>query len=214
MKKRGTLTFVFDDGYDHILRDIVPLLNAAHIKATFAVPLDPKADTLDGQKLAPVSAWRSVQTAGHELAAHSISHHDLTQLTPSQLQTELAQPAQAIPATTLVYPGGAHDQSVLTAAQPIYRAARTVQKGFETIPPLRPLQLKTYNFTRRNFSVLKANLAALFACLTNKWLIETYHIVSNTDHTSKYAISRDGFTRHLKFVQKLPLNIATIKEII
>ncbi len=214
MSTRGAISLVFDDGYEHILRAIVPLLNKLNIPATFAIPLDPKTNVMDGQALAPLSAWQEIKSQGHELAAHSISHKDLTLLTPSQLQTELAQPAQVLSATTLIYPGGAHDETVVTAALKFYKAARTVVKGFESIPPHQPLQLKTYNFTRRNFSPLKANFLAFWAYLTNAWLIETYHIVSNDNASSKYAVNQDDFIRHLKFLKKLPIKIATIKDIV
>jgi peptidoglycan/xylan/chitin deacetylase (PgdA/CDA1 family) len=214
MKTRGAITLVFDDGYEHILRTIVPLLNKLNIPAVFAIPLDPKTDTMDGQKLAPISAWQAVANQGHEIAAHSISHKDLTLLTPSQLQVELTQPAKVLGATTLVYPGGAHDNAVVTAASQVYKAARTVKKGFETLPPPQPMRLKTYNFTRRNFSLYKANVLALWACLTNSWLIETYHIISSDNANSKYAVSQDEFLRHVTFIKKLPITIATIKDII
>ena len=214
MKTRGAITFVFDDGYEHILRTIVPLLNQHHIKATFAIPLDPKTNTMDGHALAPLSAWQPMTSSGHELAAHSISHRDLTTLSADQLKAELQQPAETLPASTLIYPGGAHSQTVVNAASTYYRAARTVAKGLESLPPRQPLRLKTYNFTRRNFSPFKANLLACWAYLTNSWLIETYHIVTDEPTTSNHAVSQADFLRHIAFVVKLPINIATIKDIV
>lgn len=212
MKKRGRITFVFDDGYQHILEDIVPLLNSHGIKAVFAIPTSPAKTVMDNEKLASIETWASVATAGHEIAAHSVTHPNLTTLHTQELEEEL-RPAEQLSITTLVYPGGAYNEDVVIMAKKYYRAARGVKKGFEDLFPKDLFSLKTFNFTKYNFSVLKANIAALYAWIVNCWLIETYHVVKDNAPLSKYAVSRQDFIKHLEFVKQLPLEITTIQDV-
>lgn len=214
MKKRGAVTLVFDDGYEHILRDIVPLLNSLGLKGVFAVPTHPTTTSMDGQPLTDVASWREITAQGHELAAHGITHRNFTTLPNHELEQELKDPSQQLPAHTIIYPGGAFNDEVVTVAKKYYQAGRGVKKGFETIPLNQPMQLKTFNFTRRNFSPLKANMLALWAYLTNSWLIETYHIVLNNSGSSKYAVSKDDFLNHMNFIKKLGIKNVTIKDFV
>lgn len=212
MKTRGTITLVFDDGYTSVKHNVVPLLNEHRVHAVFAVPLAPN----QAAGAPPADTWQSwlaLKGDGHEIAAHSISHTDLTQLSADQLERELAEPARVLGATTLIYPGGAHNEAVRRTARRYYRAARGVQRGFENIPPSQPLGLRTFNFTRKNFSVPRANALALWACLTNSWVIETYHLIDDTATTYSHTVLQHDFQRHFSFLLKLPIAIRTIQEV-
>lgn len=215
MKKRGTITLVFDDGYEKTYRNALPLLHKHAMPAVFALPL--KHEHLEkrgGEKVRPYQEWLHTRQEGHEIAAHSITHTDLTQLSDEQLDRELQEPAKILRAHTLIYPGGAFDERVSTAAARYYTAGRTVISGLETIPPSTPLQLKTYNFTRTNFTVTKANLLAVWAYLTNSWLIETYHLIDDDNASMLHCVTTRDFTRHLNFISKLPVYVRTIYDTI
>lgn len=208
---RGVISLVFDDGYRHILNEVVPLLQRYRLPAVFALALNGEnIAASEGMPVAPWTAWLPLKELGCELAAHSVSHADLTTLSPSQLDHELAAPAAALSATTLVYPGGAYNEAVRRAAAKYYSAARTCDHGLEHTRPRDPLALKTVNFTRRNFSVLRANLWALSACGANRWLIETYHHVAERELPTPYYIKLADFEQHLKFITRLPVQVTTI----
>lgn len=212
---RGALTLVFDDGYQHILENIVPLLDKYGIPAVFAVPLDHSlVSKAENMLVASVESWLPVKQTGHELAAHSVTHRNLTQLNNEDLKHELHTPTDILKASTLVYPGGAHDDRVVSFVRRHYAAARTVEPGYNSLPPKNPFHLKTFNYTKANFSPVKAGARATVACLTNKWLIETYHIVTDKKTEKVHAISLSDFARHLSFIRKLPINIATINTLI
>ena len=216
MTPRGIVTLVFDDGYQHILQNVIPLLDHYKIPAVFAIPLEKNILQQESDhQLADLTTWQqALHNSPHELAAHSVTHRDLTTVTATELEHELQTPAQALPATTLIYPGGAQNDTVIAATKKYYSAARTVQKGFNHIPAKNPLQLKTYDFTRHNFSVTKANLLALYAFLTNSWLIETYHIVSDQDTTNTHVVSQKGLEKHLQILQNLPVSTKTINQVL
>lgn len=215
MKPRGCVSLVFDDGYTHIFETIVPLLKQHNISATFAIPLDHHALAAQtGLPFTPWEQWLTLQSDHFEIAAHAIHHTDLTRLSATELESELKEPAQKLAATTLVYPGGATNDSVTTLAQKYYQAGRTTRRGFETLPPHNSLRLHTFNFTRHNFSPFKANMLALWASLTNSWLIETYHLVTDQPTDLKHAVNQTDFTHHLKFLTHLPIAVRTIRDVI
>ncbi|MEK7557320.1 MAG: polysaccharide deacetylase family protein, partial [Patescibacteria group bacterium] len=204
-----------DDGYAHIFENIVPLLQQHKVPATFAIPLS--HDNLPASTGLPFTGWPhwlSLSSPTVEIAAHAVHHTDLTHLSLAELETELREPAAKLQATTIVYPGGAVNDAVQTAAQQYYQAGRTTHHGFETLSPHNPLRLRTFNFTRHNFSPFKANILALWAYLTNSWLIETYHIVSDEPTDLKYAVSQKDFQQHIRFLTHLPVAVRTIRDVI
>lgn len=215
MKPRGCVSLVFDDGYTHIFENIVPLLQKNKLPATFAIPLNHASlHAGTGPPFTDWQEWLKVSSSTIEIAAHAVHHTDLTRLPPDQLETELREPAEKLAATTLVYPGGAVNDTVETIAKKYYQVGRTTRRGFETLPPHNPMRLHTFNFTRDNFSPLKANMLALWAHLTNSWLIETYHIVTDEPTELKHAVRQADVVHHLKFLTHLPIAVRTIRDVI
>lgn len=219
---RGIITLTFDDGYESVYTNVVPLLNKHKIPAVFALPLETQSlIRATAQPMKPWPDWLSLRHDGHEVAAHGISHQNLAQLSGEALRHELELPAQTLSATTLVYPGGAYNDAVIIEAKKLYTAARTTQYGWQSIPPLDPLRLKTVDYTRANWSLGKANLRALWAMAANRWLIETYHLVDpdmgGVDTSSPplhHSVPFAEFKKHIEFIRKLPIAIQTINETI
>ena len=213
MQPRGIITFVFDDGYTAVYTHVVPLLDKHNIPGVFAIPLTGETLTKEsGHKVTPLETWKHIH-GRHELAAHGINHKNLTTLTPVELTQELQVPHQAMGSSTLIYPGGAYNDEVLREAASVYKAARTVERGFEKVPPPKPMQLRTFNFTKRNFSPAKANTLALYAMLTGSWLIETYHLIDINPNPDIHSLLMKDFVRHLQFVSKIPIAKQTIREV-
>jgi len=213
---RGVVTLVFDDGYQNVYDHILPLLARYGVRAVFAIPV--KTEQIahsEGVPVAPLAAWRGACARGdHELAAHGVTHRAFTTLDDPTLRAELELCREVTGATTVVYPGGAHDDRVMAEAKPLFGAGRTVRRGLETLPPADPLQLHSHVATRRNFRVWLWNLRALWAWIANRWLIETYHAMSlsSEEHPDQHTVPLEAFERHLRFVRKLPVRLATIRE--
>ncbi len=215
MKTRGALTLVFDDGYTAVYEEVLPLLREYGVRAVFAVPLAVPEKSIADQPLSLPDTWLSAAARdGHEIVAHGISHRSFTTLSDSELTQELSEPAETLRTSTLVYPGGAHDDRIVNEAKKYYTAARTVLHGLNDLHPQDPMRLKTINFTKRNFSVPRANIHALRALLQNKWLIETYHMVSSRPSALKHSVLLDDLDRHLDFIASLPIRITTIEELL
>lgn len=215
MKKRGTVTFTFDDGYQKVFETVPALLEKYNFKGVFAVTLNhQKLEQTENAKVTPWQDWLEIKKRGHEIAAHSINHVNLTQLLREELEKELREPHEKLGATTLVYPGGGFDDQVALTAMEYYTAARTVVRGFESLPTKRPMNLQSYNWIKNNFSSSKANLLALWAHLTGSWLIETFHMVSDSDEKMVHTVKSSALDKHLHFVSKLPVYVRTIQEVI
>lgn len=219
---RGAVTLVFDDGYRAVYDHVLPLLRRYGFRAVFAVPLNTEAlERTEGAPVSSLDAWRSAcATDGHELAAHGVTHQALTRLSNTELTGEIAAAHDATQAVSLVYPGGAHDDRVVAATRQLFRAARTVLRGYESFPPRDPHRLRSFVSTRENFVVWRWNLRALWAWLTNRWLIETHHNVSfgqgawATGHGKRHTIPLDALERHIRFVVSLPLRVTTIRDMV
>lgn len=212
---RGVITFVFDDGYERVYHNVLPLLREYKIPAVFALCID--AHTLEKAEhraIKPWQQWADIVKEGHEIASHSVTHPNLTKVSDEKLDTELRESAQKLGASTLVYPGGAVDERVAVAASRFYTAGRTVHYGFEHVPPQDCMRLKSYNFSKKNFSVARVNLLALWALISNSWLIETYHMVDGNDSKMLHSVMTDALEKHLSFVSRLPIETKTIREVI
>lgn len=215
MNKRGIVTFTFDDGYQKVFETVSALLEKYQMRGVFALALNhAEIERTEKRPVTPWQEWMKIKSRGHEIAAHSVNHVNLTQLPPEQLDQELREPQEKLGATTLVYPGGAYNDQISAIAKQFYSAGRTVVRGFEKTSPQNPLQLKSYNWTRHNFSVPKANLLALWTYLTNSWLIETFHMIDDNGTDLIHSVKTSDLDKHLKFVSKLPLHVGTIQEII
>lgn len=213
--KRGIITFTFDDGYQKVFETVPALLEKYNMKGVFAVAINhAEIERTEKRPMTPWQEWMKLKYRGHEIAAHSVNHLNLTKLNREDLEKELREPQEKLRAMTLVYPGGAFDQKISEAARKYYHAARTVQKGFENTLPRNSMQLHSYNWTRNNFSVTKANLLALWTHLTNSWLIETFHMIDNNETELIHSLKLTDLDKHLKFVSRLPVHVKTIAQVI
>ncbi len=213
--KRGAVSLVFDDGYASVREIAIPLLKKYGIKATFGVAVEQEKIYFSEKiPVATLSEWKETcLSEGHELAAHGVTHSPLAKLPKDALEKEIIDSRAATGAKTIIYPGGSYSKAVEEISAKHFLAGRTTVWGMENLPPTNPLALKTINATKKNFSVWKWNIYASTACLNNKWLIETYHRVSENPNDF-YAVSASQLEQHLRFLKKLPMKISTIGDII
>lgn len=215
MMRRGVLTLVFDDGYRAVYDHVLPLLRAYGWRAVFAVPVETAAtERSEWAPIMPLPTWKEAcLREGHELAAHGVTHRALTTLSDSELDAELRESKRHTGASTLIYPGGAVDARVRRSAAEHFSAARGVAWGLETLPPADPFRLRTLNATTKNFRWWKYHPRELLAALTGKWVIETFHRVTDRPEFA-HDVSLHDFQSHLATLARLPLRIATIRDVV
>ena len=152
----GAVAITFDDGFENVLTEASPVLRAHNLKATVYVitgmlgrrtawidrgaPL-PSLRLLTGEKI------DTLQQAGREIGAHSITHGFLTQYSNAQLRAELRLPKDELEqrlgliVPSFAYPQGDYDPRVLRAVRDAgYATAATVDQGRAT-PSSNPLSL-------------------------------------------------------------------------
>jgi peptidoglycan/xylan/chitin deacetylase (PgdA/CDA1 family) len=152
------MVVTFDDAYASILRAGLPVLERLGIPATVFVPTDAagEAGLMTWSELAPWAggehehelrcmSWGQLrELAGHrwEIGSHTCSHPHLTKLGTEQMATELrasraaCEEALQRPCTTLAYPFGSYDATVIEAvAAAGYSAAVTLDERI--VEPLR-----------------------------------------------------------------------------
>lgn len=106
-----------DDGYVDDVRTILPDLLRFHMVGTFFVITGRTSEPgfLNDDQI------RELDRAGMDVGDHTAHHVDLTQITPSQLQTETAGSRRALqailghPVYSFAYPFGAENASVVSA---------------------------------------------------------------------------------------------------
>lgn len=120
---------------------------------------------------------------GHEIGSHSITHSTLTDISATQLDSELQQSQSDLLAwlgakpTDFATPHGAYNSDVLTAIKKYYRSHRSVDVGFNSKD-----NFDIYNIKVQN--ILLTTTAAEITQWVNQakadhtWLVLVYHSVT------------------------------------
>jgi peptidoglycan/xylan/chitin deacetylase (PgdA/CDA1 family) len=126
------VALTFDDGYDDNFEFAFPLLEKYGMVGTFFV-------TVEFVEKPGYVRWHQLKemvAGGMSIGAHGIDHADLAAVRPDRLRRQLLEPKQileeglGINVTTLAYPAGRFNRSVIQATQEAgYAAAVTVNHG-------------------------------------------------------------------------------------
>ncbi|MDD5083658.1 MAG: polysaccharide deacetylase family protein [Candidatus Moranbacteria bacterium] len=131
---QGMVTFSFDDGFKSTYANGLPILDAAGIKSTQAII----TKYLSEPEYVTTSQIKDMAARGHEIASHTQTHPDLTILTNAQAKKEINQSKVnlqnlGITATSLVYPYGTYNDSIITLVKNAgYIGARSVDEGYNS----------------------------------------------------------------------------------
>ena len=212
-KKRGACSLVFDDAYKETLVNVLPILKKYNLRATFAFATNPEAiEKTEKFPCASLEIAKKIRSLGHEIASHSVNHKNLTQISDTELQTELENSQKTLRAETIIYPGGKYDDRVLTQAKKYYQFGRSVAENLNHIPPQNFLTLQSY-VLRQNTKWLILEHKAKQAAKKNLWLVESYHLVSDKEKNYRFTAAPRDFEKHLQKLIKLNLWIAPLAVI-
>jgi len=212
-QKRGACSLVFDDGYKKTIENVLPILEKYNIKATFAFAGKP--ETIEKTEQIPCSKLEiipKIREKGHEIASHTLHHKNLIQCSQQELTEELRESQELFKAQTIIYPGGKYNKKVVKEAQNYYLAGRGVEEELNNIPLQNFYNLKSF-VLRRNTKWFLLNREARKAHRKNKWLIESYHLVSAKEKNYRFTVTLKDFEKHLQKLVGLNLWIAPVKTI-
>ena len=191
----GLVSIDFDDGYQSMYDNGLPILDAAGLKSTQYI-ITQKVGTDEYVTLDEVM---QMYNNGHEIGAHTRTHPSLTTLTQAQMTDEVAGSRQdliswGITPTTFAYPYGAYNNKAEAVVQSAgFRGARDSDLGYNSSGvglsfggPLdhttRPLVLWS-EAAEMDMNTTLADITSEidYAVANNLWLIILFHRVDDTD---------------------------------
>jgi peptidoglycan/xylan/chitin deacetylase (PgdA/CDA1 family) len=132
--RHGLVSINFDDGYQSMYDNGLPILDAAGLRSTQYI-ITQKVDT---DSYVTLDEVMQMYNHGHEIGVHTRTHPDLTTLTPSQMTDEILGAKQdliswGIMPTTLAYPYGGYNPTVEAVVQSSgLRGARDSDLGYNS----------------------------------------------------------------------------------
>ena len=191
----GIVSINFDDGYQSMYDNGLPILDAAGLKSTqYIITQKVGLDSYVTQ-----DEVSQMYNNGHEIGVHTRTHPNLTTLTEAQMTDEIVGAKQdliswGITPTTLAYPYGGYNDTVEGVVQSAgLRGARDSDLGYNSSGlgltfggtldhDTRPLVLWSEAAeTDMNTKLSDITSEIDYAAANNLWLIILFHRVDETD---------------------------------
>ena len=193
--RHGLVSINFDDGYQSMFDNGLPILDAAGLKSTQYI-ITQKVDT---DSYVTLDEVMQMYNNGHEIGVHTRTHPNLTTLTNPQMADEILGAKQdliswGIMPTTLAYPYGGYNSTVEAVVQSAgLRGARDSDLGYNSsgvgLTFGGPLNHDTYPLELwseaaemdMNTTLSDVTSEIDYAVANNLWLIILLHRVDETD---------------------------------
>lgn len=216
------LSVSFDDGWESLYTDAVPLLEKYDTRATmFVLPGE-----YDNPQYLSEDQVKSLQKAGHEIGSHSMTHPDLTKLGDNELtwqvdeskkQLESIDPEQK-EINGFASPLGAENSRTLEVIRKQFTYHRDATNGFVNGADVNDLNTRDkfdrYNIigitVLRTDSVEDIKKAIELAREHKAWLVLVYHEIE--PDTSEYGLSKSQLEEQLKAIKDSGIKRVTIGE--
>lgn len=206
---RGLVSLTFDDGWASIYLNALPLLKKYGFASTQYI-ISGLVDTPDYMTKTQVGAFLS---AGHELAAHTVSHPDLTTLASGAVLTELTQCKQwllsnyGVTAASLATPYGAYNTAVLAQIASVYPAHRSVDRGVNAKDDFDAMNLKIHHVDAAT-TLQEYNEWLNEAVQYKLWVVMVYHQID--DSGASYATSPAALDAQLASIAGSGVAVRTV----
>lgn len=214
------ITVTFDDGWESIYANALPVLQKHGIKTTQYV----LSGEFDNYSYMSVAQMKSMQAAGHEMGSHTISHADLTMLDDHQLAEELGESKHVLSdhlgqIEDFTSPYGAYNSHTLEIIGKYYRSQKNAEgdpsaQALDTINTksnFNPLNIKSYSI--RNTTTLADIERLIAATKENKaWLVITYHQVDYSG--GLYAVTPSQFDQQMHLIAAAQTRLPTVDDVL
>jgi peptidoglycan/xylan/chitin deacetylase (PgdA/CDA1 family) len=173
------------------------------------------------------SQLQSFQSAGNEIAGHTINHVDLPTVSLTEAQRQVCQDRRALMSeglavTDFAYPYGDYNTSVESIVQGCgYNSARRswglcspAQTGCpaaETIPPQNIWEIRTQSSVQSGTTVQDLENAVMNAEATGGWITFVFHHIC--DGCDSYAITQSNLQAFLDWLQPRSANGTVVKTV-
>jgi len=216
----GRITIGFDDAYDNVYTNAMPLMDSYGYKGVTFVVTDYVGTAGGGGILRmDVNELTTLKEKGWDVSSHTKTHATLTSLSASQLQTELGESQQwlrdngfILGSRFIAYSGNAWNSTVLSYVDDYYLGGgRRVTMGQENIPP-------TTDYTWNALGIINTTaLSTVQGWIDNtstykSWLTIYFHeIVSPANST--YKNTPDFLDSVLSYINTSGLTVVTLSEL-
>jgi peptidoglycan/xylan/chitin deacetylase (PgdA/CDA1 family) len=213
------LTVTFDDGWESVYEQAMPLLQKYGIRTTQYV--------LSGNEKNPLyMSWDQIgamQKAGHEIACHSVTHPDLTTLSSTDLNSQLSGCKETLSArygaiTNFASPYGAENDQTLSAISNYFVSQRNtngdISNGVSDVDVNLAGNFKPYDIIgvtiQRDTTVAQLQSVIEYAQANNGWVVLTYHQAD--EDASQYGLNVTELNKQLEFLSKSNIRIVTMHQ--
>lgn len=183
-KPKPFITFVDDDGRTEVITKLKPIFVDRGVPAVCAIIPSQLGQDIGGGRASKEDLLELQNKYGWEMASHTYSNVNLTNLTEEEIEFELRESLYALRSmgfntNNIVYPHGAHNKKVREIAAKYYRmGVRTIGGGLNSVP------ITQYQMNRQALGSYTAGgvdreyyKEKIDQCLANnEWLIFMTHI--------------------------------------
>ena len=214
---RPLVTLTFDDGYDNMFTQALPLLQKYGFDSTQFII----TDDVNQPGYLTQAQVQALSTSGQEIASHTVTHDDMLTETAAQQKTELQQ-SQAVlqgwtglPITDLAFPNGLYNASIIAQTKTYYTGSRGVEDGLNSKDNFNPYDIKVQNVYDTTTTAEVADCVAQ-AKATNTWLVLVYHSVdpdlTNPVDSGIYNITPTQLDAQLVAIKSSGVAVTTMKQ--
>lgn len=207
----GRTSITFDDGFSSTFK-AGEIMRKANLSGTAYLihSAAQKPHYLTRSQICKLGGWGWALSTHHETPYTEIPNlKDTVTKDQEWLQGLCPRGAKA---RHLAYPLGLHNQDIQRAIENNFDSARMASGGLETLPPARPLALRTVNVT----PLLKADdllKMALAAHENGNWLILMFHRLSESPQSDlEYPFKE--FKKLIQGLEKSKVTISTVPEVL
>ncbi|MDP8299894.1 MAG: polysaccharide deacetylase family protein [Candidatus Tantalella remota] len=226
------ITLAFDDGYADIYAHCAGPLADKGITATFAVPSRHVGGTLENRPVMSEQELLSLRNTGHEIASHTYDHSNLLELLDSEgedavnFEMKTSKVCLGLMLNTyissMVFPfiNDNNNAFLQKLASRYYTSSRitTEKKVFNPLPVQDPYSIIGMAVTGDN-PIKYYNRIVDEISDKDCWLIEVFHLVSDTntksahrDEPYRFFTHIDDFNAHVEYIVSKGVPIMTQGE--
>lgn len=214
------ISVTFDDGWESIYTDGLPLLQKYGIPTTQYV----MSGVSDNPKYMTLDQIKSLRKAGHEIGCHTVDHSDLTTLSGVMVDKQLRdckdyyERQLGQPVRQFASPYGASNDQTIQAIRGQYQSHRNtdgdIWNGITQSDVNQHADFDQYHIIavsiRRDTTVKQLQAAIDYTIQTNGWLVLNYHDIQ--DGESAYGLDTTGLEAQLAAVSRAKSRVVTIGQ--
>ncbi len=210
--KQSIVSLTFDDGYEIQFNIGIPILKERNLTATFYV-ITGRLDSVSKS-----SILHNISKE-FEIGSHTVTHPDLIKIGNIEASAELMNSKLFLKnnfgvnaGLTMSYPWGIFDRPVESIAKDNYLAARSTDKGYNSVFTPERYALRVQNFDKKIKSYM-ANAWIDYAIQNHLWLVEMIHGINYSGYS---PVDSKVLIEHFDYIKEVDDKIwcSTVSNVI